>query len=233
MRGATRRRYRVGQNAAAVDGLAAVTDFTREAQHMLRDGGNFHWSTVTLLGLCIYVYSVEVERRRWDIVLAGLAFWLMDWFNELVNSAVFHVSDRAPLWTVTGDTSYLILIGLTIEISLLFLISGVVFVKQLPEDRSLRILGLPNRVFLVLAFSCLCVGVELVLNAWGVFHWEYWWWNKPFVPLIVIFGYATFFGIAAWVYDMGADRRRQLRVVGGLAAVDGALALGFGLAGWL
>ena len=83
----------------------------------------------------MYVYAVEVERRRWDIILAGLAFWLMDWFNELVNSAIFHASDRAPLWTVTGDTSFLILIGLNIEICLLFLISGIVFVKSLPPQR--------------------------------------------------------------------------------------------------
>ena len=213
--------------------LAEYTDFTHEALKMLRDGDTFQWSTVALLGFAIYVYAVEVERARWDIVLAGLAFWLMDWFNELINSAVLHVSDRAALWTVTGDTSYLILIGLTVEISLLFLVSGVVFVKQLPVYRSLRILGVPNRLFLVLAFSCLCVGIELLLNGIGVFHWEYWWWNTPFVPLIVIFGYATFFGIAAWVYDMGQARQRQLRVVGTLAAVDAALAVGFGLAGWL
>src|SRR5437660_10157165 len=115
---------------------ATFTRATRDAQHILRDGSTFQWSTVALLGLVIYVYAVEVERRRWDIVLAGLAFWLMDWFNELVNSAVLHASDRAALWTVTGDTSYLILIGLTVEISLLFLVSGVVFVKQLPADRS-------------------------------------------------------------------------------------------------
>ena len=94
-----------------------------------------------------------MERRRFDIILAGVAFWLMDLFNELVNSAIFHVSDRAPLWAVTGDTSYLILIGLTIEISVLFAVAGVIFVKQLPPDPSLRILGIPNRVFLVLAFS--------------------------------------------------------------------------------
>ena len=212
---------------------AISTDTAREALEILRDGSTFEWSTVTLLGFAIYVYAVEVERRRWDIVLAGLAFWLMDWFNELVNSAVLHVTDRAPLWTVTGDTSYLILIGLNVEISLLFLVSGVVFVKQLPADRSLRILGVPNRLFLVLAFSCLCVGIELVLNAIGVFHWEYWWWNTPFVPLIVVFGYMTFFGIAAWVYDMGADRSRQLRVVTVLAAIDVALGVGLGVAGWL
>ena len=86
---------------------------------------------------------------------------------------------------------------------------------------------------LVLAFSCLCVLVELFLESTGYFTWEYWWWNTPFVPLIVIFGYATFFAVAAWVYDMGDDRRRQLRVVGTLAAIDVALGVALGLAGWL
>ena len=53
------------------------------------------------------------------------------------------------------------------------------------------------------------------------------------MPLIVVFGYMTFFGIAAWVYDMGENRRRQLRVVGTLAAVNVVFAVGLGLAGWL
>jgi len=213
--------------------FAAITEAAREAEGILRDGSTFQWSTVTLLGLVVYVYAVEVERRRWDIILAGLGFWLMDWFNQLVNSAIFHISDRAPLWTVTGDTSYLILIGLNIEISLLFLVSGVAFVKTLPPDRSMRILGVPNRWFLVFTFALFCVIVELFLESTGYFTWEYWWWNTPFIPLIVVFGYMTFFAIAAWIYDMGDDRRKQLRVVGGLAAVDLVLAVAFGLAGWL
>src|SRR5438445_1493130 len=213
--------------------LAAVTRAAHDAEKLLRSGSHFQWSTVALLGFALYVYAVEVERRRFDIVLAGLAFWLMDWFNELANSAIWHASGTAPLWAVTGDTSYLILIGLTVEISLLFLVAGVVFVKQLPADRSLRILGVPNRLLLVFGFSCLSVGVEVLLNLIGVFHWHYWWWNKPFVPLIVVFGYMTFYGIAAWVYDMGADRRRQLRVVGTVAGVDGVVGVVLGVVGWL
>jgi hypothetical protein len=213
--------------------VLAITDAASEALQILRDGSTFEWSTVALLGFVFYVYAVEVERRRWDIVLAGLAFWLMDWFNELINSAIFHASDRAPLWTVTGDTSFLILIGLTVEISFLFLVAGIVFVKQLPRDPAMKILGLPNRLVLVFVFSCLCVLVEVFLEWTGYFTWEYWWWNTPFVPLIIVFGYMTFFGIAAWVFDMGDDRRRQLRVVGTLAAVNVVLGVALGAAGWL
>ena len=213
--------------------MLAVTEAAQDALEILRDGSTFKWSTVVFLAFVFYVYAVEVERRRWDIVLAGVAFFLMDVFNELVNSAIFFASDRAPLWTVTGDTSYLILIGLSIEISFLFLVAGVIFVKQLPPDRRMKIAGVNNRLLLVFAFSLLCVIVELFLESTGYFTWEYWWWNKPFIPLIVVFGYMTFFGIAAWIYDMGEDRRRQLRVVGTLAAVDVVLAVSLGVGGWL
>lgn len=213
--------------------LGTVPEYVREAQSILRDGSTFQWSTVALLGLVIYVYSVEVERRRWDIILAGLAFSMMDLFNELVNSAIFHATDRAPLWAVTGDTSYLIFIGFTIEILLLFAVVGVSFVKQLPPDRKAKILGLPNRPVMILGCSLICVIVELFLVSTGYFHWEYWWWNEPFIPLIVIFGYGTFFAVAAWVYDMGEDHRRQIKVVGSMVSVNLVLGLTLGIAGWL
>jgi hypothetical protein len=210
----------------------AISEASREALSILRDGSNFTWSSVTLLGLVFYVYAVEVERRRWDVVLAGLGFFLTDVFNELVNSAIFHVSDRAPLWAVTGDTSFLVLIGWNIEIIFLFLITGIVFVKMLPPDPRMRILGIPNRWLLAFLFSCLCVAVEIFLEWTGTFHWDYWWWNVPFVPLIVVFGYMTFFLVAAWVFDQ-RDMRGRLRIVGAIAAVDLVLGVAFGLAGWL
>ena len=194
---------------------------------VLRDTDNFSWTTVTLFGLAVYVYAVEVERRNWSAVLAGLAFWGVDWINEVVNALVLHFTDRAAIWTATGGTSYQILIGLNIEISLLFFIAGIVFVKQLPPNPAAKILGLPNRVFLVLAFSTFAVLVEALLNAADVFHWEYWWWNFPNVPLIILFGYGTFFAAAAWVYDM-RKRSRQLTVVGALAAIAAALLITYG-----
>jgi hypothetical protein len=213
--------------------LATLTAPTLVARGMLRDASHFDWSTIMFLAIVVYIYTVEVEHRRWSVVLAGLSLWLMDWFNELVNSAVLHLSNHAALWTVTGHTSYLILIGLSVEISFFFAILGIIFVKMLPADPRQRYFGVPNRIVYVLALSVVCVGVEIVLNAAGVLNWAYWWWNVPFVPLIVLFGYATFFAVAAWVYDMGDDHRKQVTVVGGIALIDGLLALGLGLAGWL
>jgi hypothetical protein len=213
--------------------LAAVTRFTLDAERILRDSSQFKWYTVTLLVLVMYVYAVEVERRRWDIVCAGLTFWFADWFNEIGNALVLHFSHHAALWTVTGSTSYLILIGLCIEICFMFAIGGIVYAKVLPADRGLRIAGMPNRFAIGLGFSIFAVFVEVLLHATGFFHWEYWWWNVPFVPLIVIFGYLWFFIAAAWVFDM-SDTRRQARTVAAFGAFDLGLILLFGpVLGWI
>ncbi len=207
--------------------------FTLEAERLLRAPGMFEWSTVTLLALAVYVYAVEVEKANWSVVLAGLAFWLMDWFNEIANALVLHFDGHAALWTVTGHSSFVILIGLTVEITLFFAINGVVFAKLLPADRSARILGLPNRWAMSIALSLVSVGVELLLHADGVFHWYYWWWNVASFPVIVVFGYLTFYVVAFTVHDM-PRRTRQLQAVGGLAALDLIAGLVFGpLLGWI
>ena len=207
--------------------MLAVTDFTLDALHILRDPSQFKWVTVTLLVICMYIYTVEVERGRFDIVLAGLAFWFMDWINEIVNSLILHFTDRAALWTTTGDTSFLILIGLNIEISMMFFIAGVMYVKSLPSDPKQKILGVPNRLFLATTFSLFAVFVEILLVQTGYFHWEYWWWNTPFIPLIVIFGYMTFFLVSGWVYDM-PERKRQIKAVLALGSTVAAALLLFG-----
>ncbi len=213
--------------------LAAVPSFTREAEHVLRAPGLFDWSTITLLALAVYVYAVEIERANWSAVLAGLAFWLMDWVNEIINALVLHFDGHAALWTVTGGSSFVILIGLNIEISLFFAINGVIFAKLLPADRSARILGLPNRWALAIGLSIVSVCVELLLHADGVFHWYYWWWNVASFPVIVVFGYLTFYVMAFWVYDM-PSRTRQLQVVGSLAAIVLTAGVVFGaILGWI
>jgi hypothetical protein len=226
-------RSRTGAHVILLAVVLTATPFTRQAEHLLRAPGLFNWTTVTLLALVVYVYAVEVERSNWDAVLAGIAFWLMDWVNEIINALVLHFDGHAALWTVTGNSSFVILIGLNVEISLFFAINGVIFAKLLPAARSARILGLPNRWALAIGLSAASVGVELLLHADGVFHWHYWWWNVASFPVIVVFGYLTFYVVAFWVHDM-RSRARQLRVVGSLAVLDLVAGLVFGpLLGWI
>ena len=157
----------------------------------------------------------------------------MDWVNELINALVLHFDGHAALWTVTGTSSYVILIGLNVEISLFFAINGVIFSKLLLPDPRTRILGIPNRWALAVALSLVSVGVELLLHADGVFHWYYWWWNVATFPVIVVLGYLTFYVVAFIVHDM-PRRRTQLLTVSLLAALDLVAGLVFGpLLGWL
>jgi hypothetical protein len=213
--------------------LSTRTDFTLKAERLVRDPSLFKWYAVALLAFVIYVYANEVERGRWDVVAAGAAVWIADWFNEIVNALVLQATDRAPLWATTGPTAYQFLVGLNIEISFMFAIAGVVYAKLLPPDRTVKILGMPNRLAVALGLSVVSVAVELFLHAAGTFHWEYWWWNTPFVLLIVVFGYLWFYVYAAWVYDAPTTSQRWSRL-GTLAAINVAMALVFGVGfGWL
>ena len=208
------------------------TESARQAAAILRDPAQFQWYVIPLLALVFYVYAVEVERRNWSVVLAGLAFWGMDWFNEIWNSLVFHFTGYAPVWAAPGDTAYLILIGLNIEICFMFFIAGVVFAKTLPSDPGLRVLGLPNRLLIALAGSVFCVVVEILLNAADALTWDYAWWNARAPWLIVPFGYLHFFLISYWVHDMKTDRAKALTVgiIFGVAITGLVI---FGALGWI
>jgi hypothetical protein len=212
--------------------FASRTAPTLEALRQVRNPHLFKWYAVALLAFVVYVYAVEVERRRWHVVAAGVAVFLADWFNEIINALVLHVSDRAPLWAATGPTAYQFLVGLNVEIMFMFSIAGIVYTKLLPAERAIRILGVPNRFALALGLSVVSVAVEVFLHATGTFHWHYLWWNLQSLPLIVIFGYLWFYLFAARVYDAG--RRRRWTLIGGLAAIDLAMGLVFGIGlNWL
>ena len=209
------------------------TDASLRALKILRDGSQFQWYVIPLLAVVLYLYAVEIERRNWNLVFAGLALWGMDWFNEIWNGLVLHFTQYAPVWGAPGHTAYLILIGLNIEICFMFAIAGIVVAKVLPRDKSVTILGLPNRWFIAVAASVFCVVVELFLNAVGALTWDYAWWNARRPWLIIVFGYLHFFVVSFWVYDM-SSLRRKVATVGGIFAIDlVALVLFVGVLGWI
>ncbi len=201
-----------------------MTENARQALSILRDGSQFQWYVIPLLAFVFYVYTVEVEKRNWNLVLAGLAFWGMDWFNELWNALVLRFTGYAPVWGAPGKTAFLILAGLNIEIMFMFAVSGVIWSKMLLPRKEDRILGLPNRWFIAVAGSAFCVFVEYLLNSVGALTWDYSWWNRGAPWLIFLFGYLTFFVVAFWVHDM-KSMKQKLLTVGSIWALD-ILALG-------
>lgn len=209
------------------------TESALQALAILRDPSQFQWYVIPLFALAVYVYAVEVERQNWDLVFAGLAFWGMDWFNEIWNGLVFHFSNYAPVWGAPGGTAFLILIGLNIEIMFMFSIAGVVFSKMLPADKSLKILGIPNRLLFAITGSVFCVVIEILLNGANALTWEYPWWSVRAPWLIFLIGYLPFFLVAFWVHDL-PKVSQKIKVVGAIYVFNIACLIFFaGILQWI
>ncbi len=196
------------------------TESAQQALSILRQGSQtFQWYVIPLLAFVFYAYTVEAEKRNWNLVLAGLAFWGMDWFNEIWNGLVFHFTNYAPVWGAPGKTAFLILIGLNIEICFMFAVSGLIWSRMLLPDKKAKILGIPNRAVVAVAGAAFCVFVEYLLNSVGALTWDYAWWNRGAPWLIFLFGYLTFFIVAFWVHDLPTVRQKAA-AVGALYAFD-------------
>jgi hypothetical protein len=196
-----------------------MTKAAAEALAILRDGSLFQWYVIPLFALTVYVYAAEIERQNWCLVFAGLAFWGMDWFNEIWNGLVFHFTQYAPVWGAPGKTAFLILIGLNIEICFMFAIAGIAFAKMLPADKRLKIFGLPNRLLFAIVNSIFCVIVEILLNSVHALTWDYMWWRAGAPWLIFLIGYLPFFLVSFWVFDM-KSLRKKITTVGVIYVVD-------------
>ena len=190
-----------------------MTESAARALALLRDGSHFQWYVIPLFALVVYVYANELERKNWSLILAGLAFWGMDWFNEIWNGLVFHFTGYAPVWGTPGNGSaFVILIGLNIEICFMFALAGITFSKMLPADKKLKIIGIPNRLVFAIAGSIFCVFVECLLNWVGALTWDYKWWSMGAPWLIFLIGYLPFFLMSFWVYDMEKLKSKLLTV---------------------
>jgi uncharacterized membrane protein len=213
--------------------MPTYTPASIEALANLRSAGDFQWYLVTLLAFVFYVYFNEVERKNWNLVLAGLAFWGLEFFIEMLNALFLHFSQHSAVWTAPAKSAFLITVGLNIEICMMFCVAGVIFAKALPADKNLKILGVPNRWFFAIANSILCVVVEIILNAWNALIWEYWWWNWYCPFLIVIIGYSLYMFFSFWVHDM-ESRSKQIKVVAAMYAIDiVGYGLFMGILGWI
>jgi hypothetical protein len=210
-----------------------LTPAARSALGRLRSPTEFRWELVSLLLLTMYVYTVEVQAGRLGVVLAGLALFGMDWFNELWNGLVLHFTRTSAVWVTPGQSSLVLLPGWSIEIAFMFLVMGVVGVKMLPADRGARVLGLPNRWFFAVVLSALAVIVEVLLNLAGVLVWHWWFWRLPNVALVFLVGYLPFFVVSFLVYDLEGLARKVL-VVSSLLSFDLLLTLVFAVGlGWM
>lgn len=213
--------------------MDTFTPASIEALANLRNPVHFQWYVVPIFVMVIYLYFDEAAKKNFNAILAGLAFYGLEWFIELCNALYLHFSQHSALWTAPGKSAYVITVGLNIEITLMFAFMGLMFAKVLPADKTKRYLGIPNRTFLAILNSVLCVFIEIVLNRWNALIWEYWWWNWYCPFLIIIIGYSLYMFFSFWVHDM-PSRKKQITVVSAMFAVDiVGYGLFMGVLGWV
>ncbi len=201
---------------------------TAAALAILRSPATFQWYVILLLAVVIYIYADEIQNRRWNVVAAGLALYVVHWFVEIINALIQHFSGHA-LWTVPTGTAFLLLIGVGIEISLMFSIAGLALSKLLPPDPKARILGLNSRLVFTLGWAAFFALFEIFLVQTPTFVWVYPWWGA--LPVFVLV-YIPFFAAAFYVHDW--PPRRQIQFIGILGLSDGILLVVFaGLLHWI
>ncbi|MDR3337196.1 MAG: hypothetical protein LBT16_08345 [Treponema sp.] len=191
---------------------AALAERAREA---VRSGANFNWTFIGLLTFVVYVYATELKNKNYRGIAAGLALYMVHWFYEIMN-AVIGAATGYALWTVSPEsTSFILLIGVSWELSMMFSVAGLAMSKLLPEDPKQKILGVNNRILFAIGNAAFFSAVEIFLASTPAFIWVYPWWGA--LPVFVT-TYIPFFLAAFLVSD--AKPRTQKTFIGGLAAVN-------------
>lgn len=203
-------------------------EVTQMALSILRTGDNFQWYVITLLAAVVYIYFNEISNKNWKGIAAGLALYSVHWFYEILNALIQHFSGHA-LWTVPTGTAFLLLIGVGIELSLMFSVAGLVMSKLLPADPDLKLLGINNRLLFAIGNAAFFSIIEIFLAKTPAFAWVYPWWGA-FPVFITV--YIPFFLAAFYCYDW--QPKTQIRFISAMAAIDVLLLVIFaGILHWI
>ena len=201
---------------------------TTQALAILRSGENFQWYVIPLLAAVMYIYLNEISNKNWKGVAAGLALYMTHWFFEILNALIQHFSGHA-LWTVPTGTAFLLLVGVGVELSLMFSVAGLILSKLLPADPKVKLLGINNRLVFAVANAAFFAIFEIFLAKTPAFVWVYSWWGA--IPVFVTV-YIPFFLAAFYCYDWKPVVQR--RFIGGLAALNAGMLIVFaGILRWI
>jgi hypothetical protein len=195
---------------------------TADALAILRRGELFNLYVIFMLVLVLYIYFSEYQKKNYNAIVSGLTLYGIHWFVEIINSIVQAVSGHA-LWTVPSGTAYLILIGVGIELSLMFSIAGIVQSKLLTEDPKEKMLGLPRPLAIGIGNALLASIIEIFLVFTDSFVWVWEWWNAL---TVFIFVYIPFFVVSAYAYYWKPKRQKLVILL--MVLVNVALIIIFG-----
>ena len=197
-------------------------------QIKVRWTGNFNWTFIFILAVVFYVYWTEIHNKNWEAVRAGLALYAVHWLYEIMNAIIAKASGY-PLWAVSNDSStFILLIGVSWELSMMFSLAGIISYKMLPKDRTKHYFsrsgdkprkGIDCRLVGAISMALLFALVESFLAGTinGSFIWVYSWWG---VLPVFITTYIPFFLASNYINDFKPKTRTIM-----LASAWGLVAL--------
>jgi len=192
----------------------AVADISNLA---VRSTANFNWTFIFIFAIVVYVYGTELKNKNYKGIIAGLSLYGVHWLYEIVNAIIQSASGYA-LWTVSPEsTSYILLVGVSWELSMMFSLAGLAMSKLLPADPKQKILGINNRVLFAIGNAAFFGLFEIFLAGTPAFIWTYSWWGA--IPVFVT-TYIPFF-LAAFLVPEAKPKTQKLflAVTWGLVAL--------------
>jgi len=197
------------------DGSQQAMDLVSQIQ--VRSTENFNWTFIFILAVVFYVYWTEMHKKNYEVVFAGLALYGVHWLYEIVNAIIGHFAGY-PLWAVSNDsTTFILLVGVCWELSMMFALAGIISFKMLPADRTTRYFskngkgGISCKLAGALAMALLFALVESFLAGTSnhSFIWVSEWWG---VLPVFITTYIPFFLASNYVPDMKPARRKAFLI---------------------
>lgn len=172
----------------------------------VRSRANFDWTFIALFAVIIYVYASEIKQKNYKGLVAGLSLYGVHWLYEIANALIQSGTGYA-LWTVSPEsTSFILLVGVSWELSMMFSIAGLIMAKLLPANPSLKILGIHNRWIFAIMNAAFFAIFEIFLAGTPAFIWTYSWWGA--IPVFIT-TYIPFFLAAFLLHD--ARPRTQIK----------------------
>lgn len=194
------------------DGSAEAKDLVDAI--LVRSTANFNWTFIFILSVVFYVYWTEVKNKDYKAIVAGFSLYGVHWLYEIGNAIIAHFAGY-PLWAVSNaSTTFILLIGVCWELSMMFSLAGIISYKMLPKKPDKK-----RKFVSALAMAALFALVESFLAGTEnhSFIWVYKWWGV--LPVFVT-TYIPFFLASNFVpYWKQKEQITFLSVVWGAAAV--------------
>ena len=193
------------------DGLKPLADLAKAA---VRSTANFNWTFIAILAFVVMIYVDEIHKKNYKAIAAALMLYSVHWLYEIANAVICYLTGYA-LWTVSPEsTSYILLIGVSWELSMMFAVAGFTS-KLLPTDKNMKILGINNRIVFAIGSALFFSAIEIFLASTPAFIWVYKWWGA--IPVFIT-TYIPFFLASYLIYDK--EPKTQKKWIISLASVN-------------